>query len=414
MSDLETREATLEFRADESADEGVIEGYAVPYGEIADIGGQYRESFERGAFDGSQDIKLYRDHKTIIGHVLETEDRDGGLWVRAKVALSDLGRDTLALLRSGALNRFSVGFVPLSQRTSDAGVVVRTKALLREISVVERPAYSGASILSVREESTPINGEHTMTDSVSPADVNELRGQVEDIERRFETFTTSAPAAPAVDNRSAGAVLKAIVEGDSATIDAYNRAQEHRHDELQQRDFSGAVVADAPVQDAYVGNLTRLFDASSGVQSRVFSRGTLPATGMNVEYTQLKSNTLKVEQQVNEGDTLPFGKLEFENKSAPVKTFGGYTELSRQAIERSSIPVLNTTLEALTIEAGRRKKIECKGALGAGDDPLCTDPMSRAPKAPTSSRTRCASSCARTWITPPGPASSPSRAGSFS
>ncbi|WP_176786785.1 HK97 family phage prohead protease [Microbacterium sp. cf332] len=360
---IETREATLEFRADESADEGVIEGYAVPYGEIADIGGRYRESFERGAFDGSQDIKLYRDHKTIIGHVLETEDRDGGLWVRAKVALSDLGRDTLALLRSGALNRFSVGFIPLNQRTSDAGVVVRTKALLREISVVERPAYSGASILSVREESTPINGETTMTDSVSPADVNELRGQVEDIERRFETFTTSAPSAPAVDRRSAGAVVKAMVSGDAETIDAYNRAQEHRHDELQQRDFNGAVMADAPVRAEYVQNLTRLYDNTSGVQARLFSRGTLPATGKTVEFVRLATNTLKVEEQVNEGDTLAYGKLTFEDDSAPIKTFGGWTELSRQAIERSSIPVLNTTLEALTIEAGKRKKIELRKAV---------------------------------------------------
>ncbi len=86
---------------------------------------------------------------------------------------------------------------------------------------------------------------------------------------------------------------------------------------------------------------------------------------MNLEFTRLKSNTLKVEQQVNEGDTLAYGKLQFENATSPIKTFGGYTELSRQAIERSSVPVLNTTLEALTIEAGRRKKIELRNAVAS-------------------------------------------------
>lgn len=127
MTDLETREAILEFR--EESEEGIVEGYAVPYGEVANIGGKYRESFARGAFEGSDEIKLYRDHKTIIGHVIETEDREAGLWVRARVALSDLGRDTLALLRSGALNRFSVGFVPVESRTEN-GVLVRAKAAL--------------------------------------------------------------------------------------------------------------------------------------------------------------------------------------------------------------------------------------------------------------------------------------------
>ncbi len=43
--------------------------------------------------------------------------------------------------------------------------------------------------------------------------------------------------------------------------------------------------------------------------------------------------------------------------------FRGWTELSRQAIERSSIPVLNTTLEALAMEAGKRKKIELRAAV---------------------------------------------------
>lgn len=351
MSDLETREAVLEFRADADADEGVIEGYAVPYGEVANIGGKYSERFERGAFDGSDDIKLYRDHKTIIGHVLETEDREQGLWVRARIALSDLGRDTLALLRSGSLNRFSVGFIPIENRTDDAGVVVRLKAALREISVVERPAYGGATILAVREESIT-SKETEMTDLVN-ADVAELRTAIEDIDRKVETLNVMARAeeAPAVDDRSAGELIKRAVEGDESAVETLNRA------------YEGGVQADGVNKPAGLVNLIRIYDASSGVLSQVFSTGTLPSTGNTLEFVELDTNTLSVTEQVNEGDDIPMGKVSFKTRTVPVKTYAGGAELSRQAIERSTVGVLNTTLDGLALEAGKRKKLVLRAAF---------------------------------------------------
>src|SRR5690606_10738576 len=47
----------------------------------------------------------------------------------------------------------------------------------------------------------------------------------------------------------------------------------------------------------------------------------------------------------------------------PVKTYGGWTQLSRQEIERSSVPVLNRSLEALAQAAGKRAKIELRTAF---------------------------------------------------
>jgi HK97 family phage prohead protease len=361
--ELEIRAFDIEFR--EESEEGTFEGIAVPWGQTVNIGGKFRERFERGSIDPAESISLYRDHKTLIGHVVAAEDREEGFWVKARVALSDLGKDTLALLRSGALSKLSVGFVPVEQRT-DGDVTVRSRVSLREVSVVERPAYSLASVLAVREESPAAPDapkEATpMTDSVSPTDLSEVRESVEDLERRMSAFTHNRTEEPAVDTRSAAAVVKALASGDEATIKRYAEIQEAAREE---RAYTGGTTAAAPVKDGWVGDLTRIFDNSSGVLANVFETGTLPSTGNNIEFAQLKSNTVQVTQQVNEGDNLAYGKVELETKTAPVKTYGGYVQLTRQAIERSTLPVLNRSLEALAQAAGKTSKIELRAAFNA-------------------------------------------------
>jgi len=362
MSELETRE--FEIRAEE---DGFIEGIAVPYGQVYNAG-SFRERFERGAFEGSDAVKLYFGHKEIIGHVTASEDREEGFWIRAKIAATTLGNDVLALLRNGSLDKLSVGFVPVTHR-NEAGVIVRTKAQLREVSVVERPAYSLANILAVREDQSdptvPKTKESPVENTETPGLV-EVREEVQELSRRFDSFTPiTAEPADTADHRSAGAFVKALASGETAATESYNRALEHKHDEVLHRAYTGGTTADAPIKDAWVGDLTRLFDASSGVLSQLFSTGTLPATGMNIEYAQLLSNSVQVTEQVAQGNDLAYGKITLETKTAPVKTYGGFVQLTRQQIERSSLPVLNRSLEALAIAAGARKKVVLRAAVEA-------------------------------------------------
>jgi HK97 family phage prohead protease len=353
----------FEVRADTDTDLREVSGIAVPWDTDANVG-PYTERFQRGSVEPVENVIVLwgHDRAEVIGRITRSEDTERGFEITATISRTPRGDEVMTLVRDGVIKSFSIGFRPVAERDDD-GVTVRERVTLHEVSLVPFPAYESAEVLAVRGASIP-TGETTMTDSVTSADITEVRSAIEDLDRKFETFSVSTRSEePAVDRRSAGAIVKAIVDGDESTINEYNRAQEHRYDELQQRAYDGTVLADAPVRAEYITNLTRIYDASSGVQSRIFSRGTLPATGNTVEFVRLKSNTLKVDQQLNEGDTLAYGKLQFESASAPVKTFGGYTDLSRQAIERSSIPVLNTTLEALAIEAGKRKKIELRAAV---------------------------------------------------
>lgn len=155
----------------------------------------------------------------------------------------------------------------------------------------------------------------------------------------------SAPEKPSLDTRSAAEVLRAIaIDKDETTIREY--------DDLLSRAFTGGTVADAVDKPGWVGDLTRIINSAAPLVD-FFSRGTLPSTGMSIEYAQLLANTVDYAEQAAEGDDLVFGKVSIETKTAPVKTYGGWSELSRQAIERSSINVLQTTLDAQAVAAGK-------------------------------------------------------------
>ena len=65
-----------------------------------------------------------------------------------------------------------------------------------------------------------------------------------------------------------------------------------------------------------------------------------------MEYHVVTSDTTAVGKQETEGSELSFGKVAFGTKTADINTYGGYTSLSRQTIERSTTPMLNTAITA--------------------------------------------------------------------
>lgn len=353
MSQLEIRNADLEYRED--SESGYLEGIAVPYGQVANIGGQFQERFDVDSVEPEGTVWLYHQHKDPIGVVERSEHRAEGFWIRAKLALSDLAKTTREQLINGALNSLSVGFVAQEQRDED-GIRVITRARLREVSVVAKPAYSLATVLSIREDSTDRTSvtnhkeESEMTDSME-VDLTEVRSEIEELRQAVTMLPAQlAPAAaPAVETRSVAALAQAAVaDGDTSAIEALNKVQE--------RAYTGGTSADSPIKDAWVADLTNIFDNSSGVLARIFKTGTLPEKGMGLEYARLASNTIRVEEQVNEGDDLAFGKITLTTERVPVKTYGGYTQLTVQEIRRSTLPILDRHFEAMAVAAGARKK----------------------------------------------------------
>lgn len=337
MSEIETR--SVELRAD--AESGTVEGIAVPWGQRTAVG-SYMEMFERGAIRDSGQIKLFYQHAEPIGKVIATEDRDEGFYIKAQISDTAAGRDARTLLRDGVIDSFSVGFIPGESRTDEDGTVIRTAVDLREVSAVVFPAYQGATITEAREAVSTIKETEMANEPDFSADLAQVRAGQEDLARRMDVLaaTPTAQVAPAQDTRSAGEYVKALASGDSDAADALNRA------------YSGQTTADSTLLPQWIGDLTRLVNSPSPLRN-IFSTGTLPSQGNTLEYGRLKADNSAFGKQVKEGDDLAYGSIQVETATAPVITAGGYTTLTRQTIERSSVNFVNTALQAQANAAAR-------------------------------------------------------------
>lgn len=343
-------------RAQISTDTGEVSGIGVPWDEDAEIWEGYYETFERGSVDDDGALLLFgHDRSQIIGKVIDASDANEGRSITAKLFDTPKADEARTLAREGVL-KFSVGFLPIEQYTRKDGAIVRTKVKAKEYSLVPFPAYDSAKVTKVRSstDEQTIQKEEIMTETITRADLEEIRTSIDTIEREISMLPKHTDA-PKLDTRSAGEILKAIVSGDTATIDEYETMKRAWAD-------TNVTTADTVIKDGWVGNLTRIFDASSGALSSVFSTGTLPATGNSIEYAELNASTIAVAAQSAEGADITWGKLGITTKTAAVATYAGGTTLSRQAIERSTIGVLNTSLDALAMAAGARKKAILKAS----------------------------------------------------
>lgn len=353
--DLEVREFQVREVATDSRE---FTGIAVPWGTVAEIAGMYREEFEKGAVQDSDDALIFWRHADPIGKVTAHRDTDAGWEITATLSDTTQGREAHTLLRDGVVTRLSVGFRPVEHReevAEDGSVTItRTKVQVREVSLTPFPAYDGATVTQVRHTQPAPTQEDTMTAPVTTEDLTEVRQSVEELTRNVALLAQreNTPE-PEMQFRSAGALLKAIAAGDETAQREYN-------DTLQRAwNPAGAVVADGSPRAGWAGDLTRLIDEAA-VLASLFSTGVLPAEGMSVEYAQLKDNTVAVGKQAAEGDDLTFGKVSTEIKNAAVETFGGYSRLSLQAVQRSSVNIVDHTLNALAIAAGKRRNTQLR------------------------------------------------------
>ena len=156
---LETRqyESELEVRSD--GDGRTICGICVPYDVETRIHAGLTEVFRFGAFDAvtraAHRVKLLQGHNTQtmpLGKAITLREDARGLYGEFKVSKTAQGDQALELVRDGVLTNLSVGFQPLKDRKTLAGIVERIKAHLDEVSLVTFGAYGdAASINAIRQ-----------------------------------------------------------------------------------------------------------------------------------------------------------------------------------------------------------------------------------------------------------------------
>lgn len=328
---------------DKKKSKRTISGLAVPFYTPTEIMPGFSEQIAPGAITPNpRGVKLFWQHREPIGAVTQCRETPKGLVIDAKISNTTAGRDAYELVKDGAISQFSIGFRErdyIDDETENGLMRTQTAIDLMEVSLVPFPAYEATEITEIRAKNKGVN-------NMKDEELTGIRADIVDLKRALAGGIRPA-GKPAQDRRSIGQVLKAIAAEDKTTIDQVNA--------LNKRADEAAVMADAGnlQKPAWVGFVEKLVDDANPLAG-LFASGTLPASGMSLEYGVIKENAVKVEEQTAELENLAFGKIALDTKSASIKTFGGYARLSRQAIERSPSSLLNINMQAMAIEAGKR------------------------------------------------------------
>ncbi|WP_232513831.1 HK97 family phage prohead protease [Bifidobacterium choerinum] len=350
-------DAPLELREDGAGDGLTLEGVAVPFGKRYDLFDDVSEQFDPDCDFGSRSVKIAREHGDLIGRVLSLDARDDGLHITARLSDTPAGREAAQLVRDGVYDAFSVGFRPIRHEIENAGgrtIIHRRAVELLEVSVTGLPAYPDAGIESQRT----INSKERTTD-MDGTEIKEMGDTIEslttemrDIKTMLARRDTDTADKTGSQYRSAGAYLKALAAGDKAAV------------ELMRESSDLITTAQSGDNVTWIADQLKLIEQRRKV-TNLLSHAALPASGMSLEYNVITSQAMQVGEQTTEGSALQFGKIEFGTKSVPVKTYGGYTKLSRQYIERSTVPTLDTTLRALLLEYAAATEKAVRTALYA-------------------------------------------------
>jgi uncharacterized protein len=202
----EVRSCALEIRA--VGDDGAIEGYGSVFG----VRDDYDDVIASGAFQatlkahkaaGTMPAMLWQhDADEPIGVWSEMAEDAKGLRVKGQLALATTrGKEAHALLKLGALNGLSIGFVS-KQWSYDRETEVRTltEIDLWEVSLVTFPANSKARVTNVKaatdEVATPKDAERILREAgFSKADATSLVSRVMRMgEERRESAQSTAHA----------------------------------------------------------------------------------------------------------------------------------------------------------------------------------------------------------------------------
>ena len=155
---MESRNYSVNLELRANSDGRTIYGIAVPYNKEQRITSTMIEVFRKGVFSevikAPHRVKLLRGHgeNNVLGRATLLKETDDGLYAEFKISKTREGDEALELVKDGALDQLSVGFMPIKNKKRTDGVMERLKAHLAEVSLVTFGAYGElASVTGMRE-----------------------------------------------------------------------------------------------------------------------------------------------------------------------------------------------------------------------------------------------------------------------
>lgn len=318
---------TVDYREDSS--DGVIAtmfGRAVPYDIPTMIGG-VEETFAPASFDPAGVIgkPLAWRHDAPVGVITEASNEADGLYITANILDTVQGRDAATLAKAGAVKGLSVGFTPIKSLRSKTGNAIRhITAQLLETSLTHMPAYSGAGITTIREE-TKMDPEETTEEAVVVSEDTEARqaiAQVRESVAKIEARAyMSEPVHPLAQYRTFGDYSKAVYGG-----------------EIESRALFDQVTGDNPgvIPPIWLQTVAGIINLGRPVITGVGGPQSAGTSGLEINWPFFDGDlTLIVQEQANEKDTVNSVQISIEKGTATLATFAAGSDISYQLLQRS-------------------------------------------------------------------------------
>lgn len=233
-----------------------IEGYGAYFGNVD----SYGDVIKAGAFaaflagEDARRVKLCWQHNfdDVLGVITEMGEDDRGLWFKATISNTTLGRDAATLIEDGALNEFSIGYstrgaeYPDEDETRSTGIVrYLTEIYLYEISLVTRAANPMAT-LTESERKEEKNKHITNTTN----EMEELKKQLEAMQAeqkqlRDENERLRAEITEAKADKSAVEQMKESLARNEESIKALDESIQKMSDTIKELASRKSTIPDA-------------------------------------------------------------------------------------------------------------------------------------------------------------------------
>lgn len=118
-------------------------------------------------------LLLQHDYKQVVGVFLDMWEDESGLWVKGQLCLdTELGRETYALMKMGALGDLSIGYRVIKEKHDpSSNTNFLEEVHVREVSLVTFPCNEESKIVEVKSDETD-ETEVIVTEEVSVDSIN--------------------------------------------------------------------------------------------------------------------------------------------------------------------------------------------------------------------------------------------------
>jgi len=205
------------IEAVDSGERRTISGKIAPYNEIGYTSAG-KVVFAEGSISAPEPSKIKllmsHDNSKPVGRMQSITSAKDGLYASFKVSASSRGADAILLAQEQLMDGLSVG-VEVTASKPEKDYLLVTAATLREVSLVESPAFAGAAVqkIAAAEGDMPVNAAASISTKITTTNtvINTTTTETE-TENESEAAVTTAPEESAPEATEAAEQAAPTVE----------------------------------------------------------------------------------------------------------------------------------------------------------------------------------------------------------